>query len=101
LAWVDRCDRREEAADLADGGGVTGDDSTTGSVFAGSAFGATVGSDALVAEWMTAGCAVEPDGRRWALSARRPAVRTAPTTKKYFRTGIVAPKAVSPGLIKI
>ena len=88
-------------ADLADGGGVTGEDSTTGSVFAGSAFGATVGSDALVAEWMTARCAVEPAGRRWALSARRPTVRTAPTTKKYFRISIVTTSAESPGGIRI
>jgi hypothetical protein len=44
---------------------------------------------------------VEPAGSRWALSARSAAVRTAPTTKKYFRISIIAPKAESPGLIKI
>jgi hypothetical protein len=35
------------------------------------------------------------------LSAKRPAVRTAPTTKKYFRISIITPKAASPGPIKI
>src|SRR5262245_47911211 len=38
---------------------------------------------------MTAAGVDEPEGRRWALSARSPAVRTAPTTRKYFRISII------------
>ncbi len=45
------------------------------SAFAGCALGATVGSEALVAEWKTGADAVEPAGSRCALSAMRPAGR--------------------------
>jgi hypothetical protein len=86
-ARVDRSDRREELADFAGGGGE-GSAVKAKSGSAGCAFGATVGREALVAEWTTAG-AVEPAGRRWALSAMRPIVKTAPTTKKYFRMSII------------
>src|SRR5262249_21142641 len=37
--------------------------------------------------------AFEPSGRRWALSAIRPSVSTAPTTKKYFKISIIPPQA--------
>jgi hypothetical protein len=53
----------------------------------------TVGSDAVVGECMTVAGAFEPSGRRWALSAIRPSVSTAPTTKKYFKISIIPPQA--------
>src|SRR5262249_15679032 len=58
-------------------------------------FGATVGSDAVVGECITAAGAFEPSGRRWALSAIRPSVSTAPTTKNYFKISIIPPRAAS------
>jgi hypothetical protein len=86
-ARADRSDRREDVAGFVGGGGE-GSAATAKSGSAGCAFGATVGREELVAEWTTAG-AVEPAGRRWALSAMRPMVKTAPTTKKYFRISII------------
>src|SRR6516165_3367 len=44
---------------------------------------------------MIAAGAFEPSGRRWALSAIRPSVSTAPTTKKYFKISIIPPRAAS------
>src|SRR5262245_27609238 len=41
---------------------------------------------------MTAAGAFEPSGKRWALSAIRPSVSTAPTTKKYFKISIIPPQ---------
>jgi hypothetical protein len=84
-ARADRWDRCEGVADFAGGGGEA---STAGSGSAGWTLGVTVGREALVAEWNAAG-AVEPVGRKWALSAMRPIVKTAPTTKKYFRISII------------
>jgi hypothetical protein len=84
-ARAERSDRRDDLAGFAGGG--EGSAATAKSGSAGCAFGATVGSEALVAEWTTAG-AVEPVGRRCALSAMRPIVKTVPTTKKYFRISI-------------
>jgi len=59
-------------------------------------FGATVGSDAVVAECMTAAGAFEPSGRRWAFNAIKPSVSAAPTTRKYFKINIIAPRAACP-----
>src|SRR5262249_3606265 len=72
-------------ADFA-AGGWEGPATTLVSV--GGTFGVTVGSDAVVGECMTAAGAFEPSGRRWALSAIRPSVSTAPTTRKYFKISI-------------
>jgi hypothetical protein len=85
-ARADCSDRREDLAGFAGGGEGSVVAAKSGS--AGCAFGATVGREALVAEWTTAG-AVEPAGRKCALSAMRPIVKTAPTTKKYFRISII------------
>src|SRR5262249_12316484 len=62
-------------------------------VSVGGTFGVTVGSDAVVGECMIAAGAFDPSGRRWALSAIRPSVSTAPTTKKYFKISIIPPQA--------
>jgi hypothetical protein len=78
-ARADCSDRREDLAGFAGGGEGSVVAAKSGS--AGFAFGATVGREALGA--------VEPAGRRWALSAMRPIVKTAPTTKKYFRISII------------
>src|SRR5262249_8755014 len=56
-------------------------------------FGVTVGSDAVVGECIIAAGAFDPSGRRWALSAIRPSVSTAPTTKKYFKISIIPTQA--------
>ena len=56
-------------------------------------FGATVGSDAVVAECMTAAGVFAPSGRRWAFNAIRPSVSAVPTTRKYFKINIIAPRA--------
>src|SRR6516165_4515667 len=85
-------ERRAGDADFA-GGGWEGSAATL--VSAAGTFGATVGSDAVVGECITAAGAFEPSGRRWALSAIRPSVSTAPTTKKYFKISIVPPRAAS------
>src|SRR5215813_1619048 len=82
--------RRAGDADFA-GGGWEGSATTLVSV--GGTFGVTVGSDAVVGECMTVAGAFEPSGRRWALSAIRPSVSTAPTTKKYFKISIIPPQA--------
>src|SRR5262249_45186531 len=82
--------RGAEDADFA-GGGWEGSTATLVSV--GGTFGVTVGSDAVVGECMIAAGAFEPSGRRWALSAIRPSVSTAPTTKKYFKISIIPPQA--------
>src|SRR5262249_60402193 len=66
--------------------------SATTLVSVGGTFGVTVGSDAVVGECMTVAGAFEPSGRRWALSAMRPSVSTAPTTKKYFKISIIPPQ---------
>src|SRR5258708_38162158 len=44
---------------------------------------------------MTAAGGFEPSGRRWAFSAIRPSVSTAPTTRKYFKINIIAPRAAN------
>src|SRR5262249_47758516 len=82
--------RRAEDAAFA-GGGWEGSATTLVSV--GGTFGVTVGSDAVVGECMTVAGAFEPSGKRWALSAIRPSVSTAPTTKKYFKISIIPPQA--------
>ena len=84
-ARAERSDRRDDLAGFAGGG--EGSAATAKSGSAGCAFGAAVGREALVAEWTTAG-AVEPAGRRCALSAMRPIVKPVPTTMKYFRISI-------------
>src|ERR1700757_4682961 len=44
---------------------------------------------------MTAAGGFEPSGRRWAFSAIRPSVSAAPTTRKYFKINIIAPRAAN------
>src|SRR5262249_52543219 len=51
--------------------------------------------EGVVGKGMTAAGAFEPSGRRWALSAIRPSVSAAPTTKKYFTISIIPPRAAS------
>src|SRR5262249_62158991 len=58
-------------------------------------WGARGGGAGVVGECTTATGAFEPSGRRWALSAIRPSVSTAPTTKKYFKISIIPPRAAS------
>src|SRR5262249_56577871 len=45
---------------------------------------------------MTAAGGFAPSGRRWAFRAIRPSVSTAPTTRKYFKINIIAPRAACP-----
>src|SRR5262249_56918001 len=60
------------------------------------AFGATVGGDGVVGECITSCEGFAPSGRRWAFSAIRPSVSTAPATRKYFKINIIAPQAACP-----
>src|SRR5262245_18550033 len=50
---------------------------------------------------MTVAGAFEPSGRRWALSAIRPSVSTAPTTKKYFKISIIPPHVTPSRLSRV